>query len=98
MKTITAETREHVKMEVPHVLIAGRPIVLTRGDALTPKCLPHRARYKTGRSKEVTAKVIRNFQHVLVMKPRCDQAIAPQTSVVMQRNKAKHIRLHQDNG
>lgn len=81
---------------MPHILITSRTIVLTRGNALTSKCILHGVRNQSSCPKEVTAELFGNVQHVLVVSPRCNQAIAPDSRVVMKRNERKYARLNQD--
>jgi hypothetical protein len=95
-EAVAAKAWKNVKMEMPHVLVPGRTIVLTRRDALTPKCILHRRCQQTRRAKDVVAESIGNIQHVLVMKPRRDEAVAAYVAVVMKRYESKHVGLDQN--
>jgi hypothetical protein len=96
IKTIVVKAGENVEMVVPHILISGGTIMLTRGDALTAKCFPHRIRNQASCPKEVTAQLVGNVQRILVMDPRDNEAVAPNSCVVMQRNERKNARLNQN--
>ena len=87
-----------MKMKVPHILIAGWPVVLTSGDSFTLEDIPHSVRQATRGTEEVAAKVVRDVQHVLIVAPRHHQAVAFYSSVVVSRNESEHIGVHQDNG
>ena len=87
-----------MKMKVPHILIAGWPIVLTSGNSLTPEGNPHSVRKTARGTKEFVAKVVRDVEHVFVVAPRYHQAIAFYSSVVVGRNQREHVVIHQDNG
>jgi hypothetical protein len=96
IETVVAEAREDVKMEMPHILIASWTIVLTRGDPLTSKSIPHCIGNKASRPKEVAAQLIGNVQHVFVMGPRCHEAVAPDSGVVVKRYEREYTRLDQN--
>ena len=87
-----------MKMVVPHILIAGWPVVLASGNSFTPESIPHGLCQATRGTEEVAAKVVRDVQHVLVVAPRHHQAIAFYSSVVVSRNQREHVGIHQDNG
>lgn len=87
-----------MKMVVPHILIAGWPVVLASGDSFTTEGIPHSVRQATRGTKEVVAKVVRNIQQVLIVAPRYHQTIAFYSSVVVSRNQSEHVGIHQDNG
>lgn len=86
-----------MKMKVPHILIAGWPVVLTSGDSFTPEGIAHSVRQATRGTKEVATKVVRDVQHVLIVAPRYHQAVAFYSSVVVRRNQGEHVGIHQDN-
>jgi len=87
-----------MKMKVPHILIAGWPVVLASGDSLTLESTPHSVSQATRGTKEVTAKVVRYVQHVLIVAPRHHQAVAFYSSVMVKRNESEYVGIHQDNG
>ncbi len=86
-----------MKMKMPHILIAGRSVVLASGDSFTLERISHSVRQVARGSKEVAAKVVRDVEHVLVMAPRHHQAVAFYSSVVMSRNESENVGIHQDN-
>ena len=96
VETIIAKPREHVKMEMPHILIPRRTIVLARRNPLASKCIPHRVRNQASRPEEFIAQIIGNIQHILVMNPRHNKTVATDSRVVMKRNECKQTRLNQD--
>lgn len=89
--------RKYMKMKMPHILIAGRSVVLASGDSFTLERISHSVRQVARGSKEVAAKVVRDVEHVLVMAPRHHQAVAFYSSVVMSRNESENVGIHQDN-
>ena len=96
VKIVIVKAREHMKMEVPNVLIPSRSIVLTRGDAFAAKRLSHGVRQATRSLKELRAKLIWDVQRVFEVKPRCDQTVADYAGVMVKRNERKYALLHQD--
>jgi len=90
--------REHVKMVVPHILIAGRPVVLARGDAFAAEGGQHRVRQAPRGAEDLVAQVVRHVQHVLVVATRDHQAVAVDAGVVVRRHQGVHVGIHQDNG
>jgi hypothetical protein len=87
-----------MKMVVPHILIAGWPVVLASRYSFATEGFPHGVRYATRGTKEVAAKVVGDVQHVLIVAPRHHQAVAFYSSVVMSRNQSEHVGVYQDNG
>ncbi len=87
-----------MKMEMPHVLIAGWPVVLASGDSFTTEGIPHSVRQATRGAKEFAAKVVRDVQHVLIVAPGYHQAVTFYSGVVVSRDQSEHVGIHQDNG
>ncbi len=85
-----------MKMKMPHILVAGRSVVLASGDTFTPEGIPHGVRQVTRGSKEVAAEIVRDVEHVLVMAPRHHQTVAFYSSVVMSGNESENVGIHQD--
>lgn len=98
IESVVRVAGEDMQMKVPHILIAGRPVVLARGDSFTLERILHGARQATRGTKEIVAKAIRDVQYVLVVAPRNHQAVAFYSGVVMRRNESEHVGIHQDNG
>ena len=44
-----------MKMKVPHILIAGWPVVLASGDSFASECMLHSVRQATRGTEEVAA-------------------------------------------
>jgi len=58
VKIVIVKAREHMKMEVPDVLISSWSVVLTRRDAFAAERLSHCVRQTTRSRKELGAKFI----------------------------------------
>ena len=87
-----------MKMVVPHILVAGRPIVLASGDSFATEGIPHGVRQAARGTKEVAAKIVRDVQHVLIVASGYHQTVAFYFSVVVSRNQSEHVGIHQDDG
>lgn len=98
IQPIVRIAREHVQMVVPHILIAGRPVVLARGDAFAAEGRQHRVRQAPRGAEDLVAQVVRHVQHVLVVVTRDHQAVALDAGVVVRRHQGEHVGIHQDNG
>lgn len=87
-----------MKMDVPDILIASWPVVLTSRNALAQESCLHGVRQATRGTKKVTAKAIREIKHVLIVSARHYQAVAFYSSVMVRRNQNEHVGIDQDNG
>jgi hypothetical protein len=96
IEPVIAEAREDVKMEMPNVLITSGTIVLTRRDALAPKCILQCASDEASRAKEVLSQIVGNVQYVLIVNPRCNKTVAADSRVMVKRNEGKHSRFYQN--
>jgi len=85
-------------MKVPHILIAGWPIVLASGDSFTPEGISHSLCQATRGTKDVGAKGVRDVQNVLIVASGDHQAVAFYSTVVVSRNQSEHVGIHKDNG
>jgi len=85
-------------MEVPHILIAGRPVVLARGDALALENVLHGPRQVPRGAKEIGTETVRNIQHVLAVRPGNHQVVALDSRIVVRRYEGKHVLIDQHYG
>lgn len=87
-----------MEMVVPHILVAGRPVVLAGGDSFATEGVAHRKCQAARSPEELAAKVVRDVQQVLVVSPGNYQAVALYPRVMMGRNQRENIGIDQDDG
>lgn len=97
MQTVIGVTRKYMKVVVPDILVAGRPVVLASRYPFATEDLLHGVRQAARGTKEVAAKVVGDVQHVLIVMPGYHQAVAFYPGVVVSRNQGEHVRVRQDN-
>mgnify|MGYP001232409528 CR=1 FL=1 len=78
-------------MKVPHILIAGWPVVLAGGNALAAESLLHCPRQTTGGAKAGRAELVRDVEQVLMVLAWREQAVAADPGVVVQRHESEHF-------
>jgi len=93
MQSIVGVARKHMKVEVPHILIACWPIVLASRDSFAPEGISHRVCQAARGTKEVAPEAVRDVQHVLVVASRYHQAVAFYSSVVVGRNQNENVGI-----
>lgn len=98
IQPVVRVAREHVQVVMPHILIAGRPVVLARGDAFAAEGRQHRLRQAPRGVEDLAAQFVRHVQHVLVVATWDHQAVALDAGVVVRRHQGVNVGIYQDNG
>lgn len=91
-------TGEHMQVVVPHILVAGRPVVLPGRDAFAAEDNAHRLRQPPRGPEDLHTQIVGNVEYVLMMASRNHQAVAADPRLVVQRHEREHIGIDQHNG
>jgi len=96
VESVAVEARKNMQVIVPNVLVAGWPVVLAGRDTLAPKSSLHGLRQTARDAENIGAECVGYVEDIFVVASWCNQAVAFDGSVLVQRNEGKNLRLLQD--